>query len=305
MDRVSFLKNKNINMKNIFLIILLLVVSVLCFSQPYFDLVNTKYTISPDAGILNRQKTSNHLSNVTCGVNLPFVLKKDSTTLVISPAFESWNISIDSIQGIPGSITSLVLPFSIIKPVSQKWIVLFSIIPRWNGYNSQLVVKNNFQLGLAGLASYKKRQGLVYKFGIYYNSEFSGTFIMPLLGIDWKINERNNLFGVLPGSVTYEHKVNNRFYWGSTFKAITNSYQAGFYNFTSNTKFIRVDDNQFSFFADGYLTRYLVVTIEAGHSVSRQLRLGTEHSGTKYYYKEKMRDDFLFKAGVAYRLRFR
>ena len=75
------------------------------------------------------------------------------------------------------------------------------------------------------LAGYTKNTNLKYKFGVYVNNEFFGVFVMPLAGIDWRINDRNNLFGILPGRLTFELKLNNNFYAGANFRAITNSYR--------------------------------------------------------------------------------
>ena len=80
------------------------------------------------------------------------------------------------------------------------------------------------------LDSYKKKQQLTWKLSLYYNMELSGEYFVPLIGIDWRIDKNNNLFGVLPGNLVFEHKVNHWFYCGADFNAITNTYDAGFIN---------------------------------------------------------------------------
>lgn len=83
---------------------------------------------------------------------------------------------------------------------------------------------------------------------------------MPLAGIDWRINARNNVFGILPGNLAWEHKVTGRFYFGATFKAITNSYLSGVLN--NNSYFMRIDDNQLAIYADVYVAKHIVLTLE-------------------------------------------
>jgi len=224
--------------------------------------------------------------------------------IVFSPFADCWTVKIQSISDLPEFVQSLALPVSFVKPLSRQWTLTTTIIPRWNGYKKKMF-DNSFQIGGAILTSYKKKHNLTYKFGIYYNSEFSGTFIMPLLGIDWQINKKNNLFGVLPGHLIFEHKVNERFYWGASFRAITNTYQAGYINFSHIPKYLRIEDNQLAVFTDIYLHKNIVINLEAGHSVFRKFRFGIEDADPKYYFSEKMNDNILLKASLAYRLRFR
>lgn len=272
--------------------------------QPYLDLVNIRYQNSPDAGVWRRENTANHFQYFNTSFNFPLIFKKDSSMIVFSPFYDCWNIKIQSLPDLPKTIQSLAMPVSLIKPLSRQWALTTTIIPRWNGYRKKMF-DNSFQIGGAILASYKKQRNLTYKFGIYYNSEFSGTFIMPLLGIDWQINEKNNLFGVLPGHLVFEHKVNKRFYWGGSFRAITNTYQAGYVNLSAIPKYVRIEDNQLAIFADFYFHKNIAVNLEAGHSVFRKFRFGIENADPKYYFSEKMNDNILLKASLAYRLRFR
>jgi hypothetical protein len=181
---------------------------------------------------------------------------------------------------------------------------MVTLIPRWNSYHSKLS-GDYFQSGLALLFTYNRKNDLKYKFGLYYNSEFSGPFFMPLLGIDWKINDKNNLFGVLPGSLVYEHKVNNKIYWGASYRAVTNSFNAGRLDNASSPSFIRIEENQVALFTDIYLFRQFVFNVEMGHSVLRQISLGLIGSRKNYYYEEYVNDNLVFKASVAYRVRFR
>lgn len=284
--------------------ILLLLTFYKAKSQPYLDIAYLKFQHSPSAGLWSRNNTTNKFNFFNAGMNIPFQFKKDSSVLVVSMAAELWNVEIKGITNMPGSFQSLIVPLTYVKPLSQKWTLSITGIARWNGTNKELF-RNSFQKGGALLATYKKKKDLHFKFGFYYNSEFSGRFIVPLAGIDWKINNKNNLFGVLPGNLVYEHKLNTHFYWGLAFKAITNSYISQNIISSSSQKFLRVDDNQLSLFIDNYLSKKLVLTTEIGHSALRKFRLGIRDASTKYFYEAKMNDDLLFKISFSYRVRFR
>ena len=74
--------------------------------------------------------------------------------------------------------------------------------------DSSLQKKSELQIGGALIAAYKRKGKLTWKLGVYINNEYFGIFVMPLLGINWEIGKKDYLFGVLPGSLTYEHKIN-------------------------------------------------------------------------------------------------
>lgn len=162
------------------------------------------------------------------------------------------------------------------------------------------------QFGGIGLFSYKRNPNLTYRIGAYFNSEFSGPFLMLLAGIDWKINMNNNLFGVLPGMITYEHKATDWLYLGATFRAITNSYKVGPPSNTAyKNPFLRIDENQSGIFAAAYFKKRIAITLEAGHSILRKIRLGDMNGSTKYYSMDKVRNNLYLSGTVAYRIRFR
>ncbi len=287
----------------IFIAVSLFCFTVPAYAQPYLDIASFKYLNSPDAGAWRRNKTNNQIQYYNFSLTLPFIRKRDSSIIAFSPFAERWNTRVTAMSGFPSHVSSLAFPLNLVKPLSQKWGIVFVIVPRWNG-NLPNIFRNDFQLGGAFLTTWKKRPGLTWKLGIYYNSDLSGPIVWPLLGIDWRINKRNNLFGVLPGNLVLEHKGTQRFYYGASFRAITNTYSVGYADAVTGTQYLRIDDNQLSLFADFYLFSKLVVTAEAGHSVFRALRLGIKDAPVKYYYKEKMNDNLLLKMSLNYRIRF-
>ncbi|MBL7744328.1 MAG: hypothetical protein JNN00_12705 [Chitinophagaceae bacterium] len=289
-------------MKYIF-ITLLILWNEIAACQPYLDLINIRCQAGHDVG-LGSNNSSNKFSYYNASLNLPLIFKKDSSMIVLSPFAERWDISSNDLNNLPGSLQSFAFPVTTIFPISSNWTIGVTTIPRWNGYESK-VFDNSFQLGAAVLATYKKGNNIRYKFGLYYNDEFSGAFFMPLFGIEWRINEKNNLFGVLPGHLVFEHKVANRFYYGASFRSITNTYQAGYINYSLIRKYLRVQDNQLALFADIYISKNILLTLETGHSVVRKFRLGVEKEKPKYFIDKKMNPGLLFKAFLAYRIRFR
>lgn len=230
------------------------------YTQPYVDPFNIRYTNAFE----NKHRNATPFKHTYIGSDLPLQLKNKGL-IVISPFYENWNIDSANNTNYLPAISSIALPISVVIPLGKNnWSLMATAIPRVNSEGLQQ--QHSFQLGGVLLANFKKKTNLTYKFGLYVNNDFFGVFVMPLAGIDWRINERNNLFGVLPGRLTYEYKLNNHFYTGGTFRAITNSYKLG------NGNYLRIDDNQLSAYLDYYPAKHIVFTLEPGYGIMRKLR---------------------------------
>ena len=269
------------------------------YSQPYLDIVKIVYSYSPLKGL--NEKTSPLQANFSSiDLNIPIELKKGGNAIIINPFFENNEGEVSSIDFHVMSAGSL---FGFLKKnIVEDWNLLGGFIIRQNKEAGE-DLKDDWQYGGVLLTTYVKDQYLSLKFGIYYNKEFFGNYFMALAGIDWQINSKNNLFGVLPGSLTFEHKVNQRFFYGSTFRALTNSYRLQ----TTDPplkRYLRVDDNQLGIFGDVYLTKKIVLTGETGYTILRRYRFGFkgENVNEKTDYKN---DNFYFRVSLAYRLHLR
>lgn len=262
-------------------------------AQPYLDLVHLMYQNSPGTD-------PSKFEHLRAQVNIP-VIFKDSSIFLVNPIWEErWLQAQEQSERyhLRGFITWLTYS----RRLGDKWEATIAFIPRWNG-QPEVQFKDGFQPGGAGLMTYKKRPGLTFKFGLYYNKEFFGNFFMPLAGIDWKINSRQRLFGILPGYMTYENFINKKFAWGGNFRTFTNSYKL--INKTSvddPTSFIRIDDNQLGAYLDFYATKKIVFNLEGGYSIMRKVRSGINSKNYMTYLSKH--DGLYVRACLQYRLRF-
>ena len=249
------------------ILIAFLFISFSSYSQPYLDIVKSGYYYSPESGFSD--KTNQLKSNlISINFNLPIELKKGGDAFIINPFFDN---SKGKIFGNDFHVISQGLLIGFLKKnLVPNWSLLSSFIVRDNK-QAKKNPGDDWQYGGVILTTYKKNQLLSLKLGIYYNKEFFGNFFMPLAGIDWQINSKNNLFGVLPGSMVLEHKVNSWFYYGASFRALTNSYRLEtidpcFSGDCSAKNYLRIDDNQLGIFADTYLSKKIVLSAETGYT---------------------------------------
>jgi hypothetical protein len=258
-------------------------------AQPYVDPFQVRWTY----GLRNGNAAATPHTHLWAGSDLPIKLK-DRTYQLFSPYYESWNIDSAEKENIVPRVQSIAFPIGFILPTKNpKWTVNILPVIRWNG--EKLFQKSSFQLGGAAFATRQVKPGKNLRFGVYMNSEFFGLFVMPLIGADWRIDDRNYIFGLLPGRLSYEHKWNEKLYGGVTFRALTNSY------LLQNGQFLRIDDNQLSLFLDYYLAKRFCVTLEPGYGLLRKLRTGINDKN--YLTERNWGDGPFIKLSTSYRIR--
>jgi hypothetical protein len=275
------------------------------YAQPYLDIVKLNYSYSPKQGL--NEKTSPLRSNFfTADITLPIELKKGGDAFIVNPFFTN-NTGEVATKNFHVISQGLLLGF-LKKDIFPNWNLLSSFIVRRNT-EVEIKSKDDWQYGGIILTTWKKNQYISFKFGFYYNKEFFGNYFMPLVGLDWKIDTKNNLFGVLPGYMIFEHKVTPKFYYGFAFRALTNSYRQEtidpcFSGDCSAKRYLRIDDNPLGIYADTYLSKKIVLSAEAGYTILRRYRYGFK--GENFHFKTDYKNDnFYFKASLAYRLRLR
>lgn len=283
------------------LLYLFLLLGTCAHAQPYLDVASIRYARGFDDGLVRRGFTPNRFHYANVQVQVPVLFKKDSSMLLFNPIVEQWRLRLNTPYAIPDRLDGTTLFTAFVKPWSRKLSTTIAIIPRWNG--SGVSGQERLQLGGLFLATINRKPGLKYRAGVYFNREFFGNFIVPILGIEYRVKPGLNLFGNLPGSLTLEKKVTQRFYCGASFRAVTNSYR---YRSSAGDalRFIRIDENQLQTFADLYLSPRMVLTTEIGHSFFRRIRMGQEGGNSKYMATEKFNDGVVARVALAYRMRF-
>ena len=209
-------------------------------AQPYVDVLNLKYRSFPtETGVENsNMKMKGNM--MEAGFMLPMELKNKNYVLV-GGDYSQLNFCSTGANASTYSLysTSLMLGYDQqLKNAAWRRTVLF--IPKINGDYKGL--DKSFQAGAVVMYTFKKKDNLKYHFGMYYNSEFFGAYFLPLVGIDWKINSKFNLFGDMPSNLSLEMKMNNSLKLGAGFVSTIGSYRI---HDQSGVSYIREGDKTF------------------------------------------------------------
>lgn len=288
-------KNSYSFMRKILFLFLFLLFAIHINAQPFFDLFSVSHqTCFP---LFKAKDGRTELNSAYSAVDLSVPIKLKEDFLVFSPGYENNFISFRDTTN-SYSVHGYKLPVAYVhKWKAKQWKSTVLGIARLNTLSKNNWNKNSLQYGGAFVMAYEKKTNLTYKFGVYYNSEFFGPFIIPLLGIDYRPNDRLKIFGILPGSMNLEYKFSKLLRGGFLFRSLTSSYR------TESNQFLRVNDNQLKAFFDFYLAKNHVISVEAGHSILREIKPGVRIDGESTYTDIKTSDGLLLKISYAFRLR--
>jgi hypothetical protein len=280
---------------------LLLILTLLSFeskAQPYLDLGQANFWYAPPAGNVQ------HFTQYRIQANLPLVMKKSKDILLLNPIWEGRKIGFKDEPGNDYKLNGLIVWLTYTRQLGKGRSLMLAAIPRWNGEPS-IQFSQGFQMGGAGLYTWRQSPKLEFKLGLYYNREFFGNFFMPLGGMDWTINKKDRIFGVMPGYFTYEHRINPKLSWGGAFRTFTNSYKLNAriaIDPPPLPDYIRVDDNQLGIYTDLYVAPKWVFNLEGGLSILRKVRQGRAYEHPDITRGEST--NLYFRASFQYRLRF-
>lgn len=274
------------------------------FSQPFADVISANYqTFSStykDSAAGQKNKTDDYFINFF----LPKVFKNGNTLLVRLNG-ESMNSTIfpDSSYSYRLSSISLPVGFKFVTK-NKKWETIVIGIPKIASDFRDKIDAHDWQFGGVFLQQYVYNDKLKIKLGLYYNREAFGNFFMPLVGVDWKINERVNLYGVLPSNYRLEFNIiKNKLYTGLCFKSATRSFSLSQKN---NYDYVRYNEQQVKLFVDYFIYKKILLFVEGGYSTSKnplQYSVGTKDLTYVNPVFTTLKNYPVFNVGIAYRIR--
>jgi hypothetical protein len=290
----------------------LLVLSILTgkvIAQPFVDIVGFNYQTFSDKYKIP-DDSINTLKNKTDNYALNFFLPKEfknGNTLLIRLNTESINSTISPDTSYSNRLSAISLPIGMkLVTKNKKWETILIAIPKIASDFKDAIDGYDFQMGGIFLQHWVPNNKIKIKAGLYYNREAFGNFYVPLVGIDWKINNRIYMYGILPTSYKVEFNIiKNRLYTGLNLKYFTRSFRL---SKDHNYDYVRYDEAQVKLFLDCFVAPKVLVFAEAGYSFGKnpwQYKYNTKDVA----YKNNplygpMGNYMVFNFGLAYRIRF-
>jgi hypothetical protein len=278
-----------------------LILSLELNGQPFSDIIafNSQHFFSN-----YKDSSNNPLYTQNLFLNL-LIPKKFGNEHVFLVRLNAEKLSVNR-YGSPGyseQVFSLSLPFGcVLSSYSKKWKYTGIFVPKINSdFKDNL--SHDIQYGAIGIVTRVVHENLQIKGGLYYNRECFGNFFMPLLGVDWKINDKLRLYGILPSNYRMECKISPKWNTGIGFRSFQRSFRL---NKTRGNDFLWVRENQLKLYLEGFIAKNLLITVDGYRSINYKfsrndyVHIRQVKNGTPAF--DPFKDNFGFTIGFAYRI---
>ncbi len=296
--------------KELGLILLIMVLSSkLLMAQDYLNVLNFRFYYLPVTSLeSNSEKTTFREFRIETA--LPYTCE-DGNIFGIKPQYKTFILSSnDTLKDL--HVHSIKMPlFAIIKFKNPKWSAYFDVSPKLNSDLTKVKL-NHFQIGGTLLMFYESKKDLFWQFGVYYNQEAFGAYPMLLLGVDWKIDQKNYATILLPAYMMYERKLSKKFYTGFEMEITDETYRLGGSDY-KNSYISDFGKSKYSamleprFFIDYYIAKHLVLYAKPGMRFLQKYEQYDENDNRLVhsdYVQGKLNDCFYIEVGLAMRFRY-
>jgi hypothetical protein len=287
-------------------LIAITLIALLCnrsYSQPFVDIVSLNcqtYSSTYKDSARWKNKTDDYFFNFF----LPKEFKNGNTFLLrLNTEMISSTITPDSSYSSKLYNVSLPIGFQFLSK-NKKWKTLTMVMPKIASDFKDAVNSYDYQLGGVFLETFVPNEKLKIKAGLYYNREAFGDFFMPLVGIDWKVSDRINLYGILPSNYKVEITVvKNKIYTGLNFKSLTRSFRL---SKEQGNDYVRYNEMQVKLFLDCFVYKKILLFAEVGYSIGKnplQFKYNTSEPTYINPIYTPLKSYPVFNIGIAYRIR--
>jgi len=222
-------------------------------SAPYEEPLNGNATES--GGLLN--------------LKVPIVLS-DKTTWFNDFTYSMYNIN-NTLDPSPDMLTAMrlhafILQTGIAQKINDRNGFQLLVVPRYTTdfHNSD---GKSWQLGVVALYEHRKNDHFMMRYGILYNGELFGPLLVPLIYLDWQVNDRWSIVGLMPISLKVNYQMSERVIAGFSHFGFITTYRLGQAPF--ETDYIERNSIDEALFIRWKVIGNLNIETRLGYSLSR------------------------------------
>ncbi|MDP3359799.1 MAG: DUF6268 family outer membrane beta-barrel protein [Lutibacter sp.] len=286
----------------------------LASAQNYIDIARFYYVNSPPNTFEN---SSEHTKVEEFGLQLTFpVVLNEKTVILTGFSADRSLLKLDlDFPEITG-LNKVRLQLGLNQVHSEKWTGTYVLLPSIAS-DFKSISKEDFQIGMLTLFTYKKRENLKYKVGFYANTEKYGPLFVPLLGLYYlSPNQKFESTLLLPGQVDFNYRLAENTVLGINFDGMTTSYNLHESNYIPNGQYVARSSNELYTYLQFYLTKSLIAKTKVGYTIGRTykvfdnddkvgMNLGSIYIGdNRTQLNTNFEKGIVFKAELLYRIHF-
>jgi hypothetical protein len=281
-------------------------------AQNYIDIARFYYVNTP----LNTfENSSEHTKVEEFGLQLTFPIVLNEKTVILT-GFSADRSLLKLDPDFPELIglNKVRLQLGLNQVHSEKWTGTYVLLPSIAS-DFKSISKEDFQIGMLTLFTYKKRENLKYKVGFYTNTENYGPLFIPLLGLYYlSPNQKFESTLLLPGQVDFNYKMAEKIVLGINFDGMASSYNLDKSNYIPNRQYVARSSNELNTYLQFHFSKSLIVKTKVGYTISRtykvfndddkvNMNLGSIYLGdNRTQLNTNFEKGVVFKAELLYRI---
>lgn len=254
-----------------FIPLLFLIVNV--FGQNYVDIAKFYYSTTP----LNNFENSSvrtRLKELGLDLTVPVVINPSHAVLT-GLIYE--RIETKLFESEPEEmISAIALKMGLAIEHSDTWSGTYILLPKLASDFDRITGKD-FQLGGIALMKYTKRENMHYKLGLYYNTELSGPFVVPLFGLYYlSLDKKFETNLTLPFLADMSYKLHDRMNIGMNFSGQVRSYHLTKIPTNNNAGYLVKATNELWGYLKFNINKGISIQTKMGYSIGRSYRVYEE-----------------------------
>ncbi|MBX2971451.1 MAG: hypothetical protein KF803_18940 [Cyclobacteriaceae bacterium] len=160
----------------------------------------------------------------------------------------------------------IILQTGVVRKINDRNGFQLLAVPRYmsdfKGSDSK-----SWQLGAIALFEHRKHERLMTRYGFLYNQELFGPLLVPLIYLDWQINDKWSITGLMPINLKISYKVNEALTAGFSHFGFITTYRLGQEEF--KTDYIERNSIDETLFARWNTHGNIFIEVRFGYSLSR------------------------------------
>ena len=201
--------------KYVYTLILVTLLQFSAFSQPYTELSALKFQkYSADENEANEYSTA---------VFVP-IETKNSNYFLFGAGHNKLLLKNSSNRPLVSNLEALSIQLGGLINLDNDWSMTTLLVQKISSDFEDLS-KKDYQIGALGFLTRQLNEHVKYKLGLFYNQEFWGPQIFPILGFDFILSDKLRFFGLLPRMINLEYQFSKSGYIGFKFNMKRTSYR--------------------------------------------------------------------------------
>ena len=126
----------------------------------------------------------------------------------------------------PIVINGIIIRTGIQQQLGNDWMLQLLVAPRLMS-DFRNLDGNSFQMGVVASLEKKFSDQLYMGYGAMYNQERFGPYLVPIVNLEWYVNSRWSIAGMIPVTARINYRVNDNFFVGFNHFGLITSYYLG------------------------------------------------------------------------------